>query len=633
MPLALALDRLRAGRASEAAALIRSHLASSENDSQAWFLLGIAEEDCSRPETAVACYDRALTERPHFPDALHNRGLLLSRLGRFEEAEADFRRCIESDATSARAWQALTDVLLASAKYESAIDSANALLRLGDATASIRLGLALASLGRIEEARDSLGAARASPKALAFVARVVGAADPDVTLSPENIFLARQFAALGSCDWSRWDDYVAYMRTAAESPGTLLEPAIAFMAQHLPLSGAERRGVAQRIADRMEANVPAMAPPGPRTRKRVRVGILSPDFREHLNAYLLLPLFELGDRNRVELYAYSLAPDDGSAARQRIRGAADLFCDLHAMSDRHAAARIRADDVDILVDAAGHTTGGRFAIVAQRPARVQVLYLGFSGSMASSRVDHAVVDHVVASQDDEWSESLVYLPDTWFLYDFRNQVPETRFTRADYGLPEHAFVYCAFHRAEKISPDVFDLWLTILGQVPGSVLWLLDLSKAGRRNLAAQAEKRGIEPSRLIFAPFEPRYSGRYLPRQRLGNLMLDALYHNALTTACDALSVGLPVLTLIGSAIASRGGASLVAAAGIPELVVPDGQTYVSEAVSLARNPQRLATYRKKLLSREGPLFDTAGRVADLENVFVAMMEAVNGGAQARGM
>ena len=622
MPLATALAHLRAGRAPEAAALIRSHLASHQADPEAWFLLAIAEEDCGRLDAAVACYDRALAERPEFPDALHNRGLVLSRLGRYEDAESTFRRCIGTDAASARTWRALTDVLLASAKYEAAVESATSLLRLGDATAPIRLGLALASLGRLAEARETIRAARHSAEASAFVARMAGTADPEVILSPENIFLTRQFSALGRCDWSDWDEYVAQMRTAAESPDVLLEPAVAFMTQHLPLSGVERHGIARRIAERIEAKVSVMAPPGQRTGNRIRIGILSPDFREHLNAYLLLPLFEVANRERFEVYAYSLAADDRSAARARVKAAADHFRDLHGLADAEAALAIRSDGVDILVDAGGHTAGGRFEIVAQRPGRLQVLYLGFSGSMASRRVDYAIVDPIVAPDEAEWSETLAYVPHPWFLYDFRAAPPDTALSRRDYGLPDDAFVYCAFHRPEKISPDVFNLWMRILARVPGSVLWFLDLAEIARRNLASQASKHGIDPSRLIFAPFEPRHGNRYLPRQRLGDLMLDALHHNAMTTACDALAVGVPVLTLRGSAIASRGGASLISAAGLPELAVEDRETYVAEAIALAQDGGRLGRYREKLLAREGPLFDTAARVRELEECFMRMVE-----------
>jgi protein O-GlcNAc transferase len=591
----------------------------------ALFARALALEDTGRLDEALAHYRQLLLQAPAHADAWHNQGLLLARLGRLNEAEQSHRAYLQAHPQSARARSDLADVLLALGRYEEAIEALGRGIALSteDGPALVRRGLALSCLRRFDEARPTFALARSRfPTEVArFVARVAPGAELDAMLSPENIFLERAYAALGQCDWSGWDALVAEARRAASVTDVVLEPAIAFMVRLLPLTGAERHQIARHIAARIESRVAALPPPAPRQRVRIRLGILSPDFREHLNAYLLLPLFELADRQRFELYAYSLMADDGSAVRARVRAASDVFRDLHAASDEQAAAAIRGDDIDILLDVAGHTTGGRFGIVVRRPARLQVEYLGFSASMASTRVDYAIVDRIVASQDAEWSASLVYLPHTWFLYDFRAPVPATKLTRAHYGLPADAFVYCAFHRAEKISPDLFELWMRILAQVPASVLWCHALPETAKGNLRREAAKRGIDPLRLVFAPFEPRHDDRYLSRQRLGDLMLDSLYHTAMTTACDALGSGLPVLTLKGSALAARGGASLVTAAGLPELVVPDREAYVAEAIALARGPKRLAKYREKLLSREGPLFDTAGRVRDLEASLVGML------------
>jgi protein O-GlcNAc transferase len=591
----------------------------------ALFAGALALEDAGRFDEALENYRRLLAQASGHADAWHNQGLLLARLGRLAEAEQSHRAYAQAHPQSVRARSDLADVLLALGRYEEALEALDHDLEPGarDGPGLVRRGLALSCLRRFDEARATFALARSRfPVEVArFTARVAPGAELDAMLSPENIFLERGYAALGHCDWSGWEALVAEARRAASATDVVLEPAIAFMARLLPLTGAERHDVARHIAVRIESRVAALPPPAPRQRARIRVGILSPDFREHLNAYLLLPLFELADRQRFELYAYSLMAEDGSAARARVHTASDVFRDLHAVSDEQAAAAIRGDDIDILLDVAGHTTGGRFGIVARRPARVQVEYLGFSASMASRRVDYAIVDRIVASQDAEWSETLVYLPHTWFLYDYRAPVPETKLTRADYGLPAEAFVYCAFHRAEKISPDLFELWMRILAQVPESVLWCLELSETAKGNLRREAAKRGIDPARLVFAPFEPRHGDRYLPRQRLGDLMLDSLYHNAMTTACDALGSGLPVLTLKGSALAARGGASFVTAAGLPELVVPDREAYVAEAIEIARDPKRLVKYREKLLSREGPLFDTTARVRELEACFVGML------------
>jgi protein O-GlcNAc transferase len=398
--------------------------------------------------------------------------------------------------------------------------------------------------------------------------------------------------------------------------------ALAFSALHLPLDGTERLAVARRVASRIESAIAPLAPVGAGAGKTLRIGVLSPDLREHLNAYLLLPLFELIDRERFQIFAYSLAPDDGSAIRGRVRAASDKFRDLSRLSDHDAAWQIRRDRLALLLDCAGHTTGSRFEITAFRPAPVQALYLAFPSTLGSSRVDYAIVDRVVVPPGSErhWAEALVYLPDTYYLYDYRQPAPSVPVARADYGLPPDGVVFCASHKPEKITPEAFDLWMRVLRQVPGSVLWFNAMPPAGARNLTREASLRGIDPERLVFAPFDPRE--RYLARQRLGDLLLDTLHHSAMTTACDALGAGLPVLTLKGATFASRAGESLLRAAGVPELVAADPDTFVNAAVALAKDAPALRRLHAKLKEKRAtaPLFDTATRVRQLEAAFTEM-------------
>lgn len=613
----------------------RGALAASEraqarfsSDARISYATALCLEDLGQANDALAHYDLALATAPTLEDALHNRGLLLARLGRLDEAEANQRRYIAAFPKAARAQGALADVLLALGRFEETIEVLEALERVEpqDGGFRVRRGVALASLRRFDEAREVFANARKrdGQSVMQYVQRVAPGSDPELMLSPENIYLWRGWTALGQCNWSDWDWFIVEMRKAAREPRIAVEPAVAFMCQHVPLSGAERHAIARHIAAAIETKSPALPPADPHGRPRLRIGVLSPDFREHLNAYLLLPFFELLDRTRFELFAYSLAADDGSAIRTRVRTAVDGFRDLQDLTDRDAALAIRSDDIDVLLDVGGHTTGARFAITVQRPARLQASYLAFSCSLASHRVDYAIVDRIVGGSDAEWTEARIFVPDTYYLYDFRAEAPQLTVSRREYGLPDDAFVYCAFHKAEKISPDVFELWMRILSQVPRSVLWFRALSEQTARNLRTKAAQRGIDPARLAFAPFEPSRDPRYLARHRLGDLMLDSLHHNAMTSACDALGAGLPVLTLRGAALASRAGESLLSAAGLPELVTKDAEDYVRTAVRLATDRTKLQALRQRLAANRhtAPLFDTAGRVRALERAFQGMYD-----------
>ena len=613
------------GDVSGALAASKQALSRVPGDAGLLYAAALCLEDNGEYEAALETYDAAIQLAPELDDARYNKALLLSRIGRHEEAAAFLARQHQACPESARFLLAYADALLACGRFTEALDALDRAVS-GDALAMTRRGVALAALRRFGESRAAFAEARArdAPGVHRYLQRVAPGASPEHMLSPENIYLERAWSALGQCDWSYWNGFVEEMRGAASDSKIAIEPAVVFMSRLAPLSGKERHDVARRVASVIEATYPALAPAAVAKRNRLRIGVLSPDFREHLNAYLLLPLFELGSRARFELHAYSLAADDDSVIRATLRSKADRFVDLQDVSDQGAALAIRQDDIDILLDVGGHTTGARFAITAQRPARLHVNYLGFSSSLASPRVDYAIVDRVVGSDDAEWTEARIFLPDTHFLYDFRTPAPEMPLSRQEYGLPGDAFVYCAFHRAEKISPDVFELWMRILSQVPRSVLWFRALSEQAARILRARAEERGVDPARLAFAPFEPGRNPRYLARHRLGDLMLDSLHHNAMTSACDALGAGLPMLTLRGTALASRAGESLVRAAGLPELVADDQETYVRTAVRLATDRSELQALTERLRANRhtAPLFDTAGRVRALEAAFQEMYD-----------
>lgn len=591
-------------------------------DVRVLFAIALCLEDIGDDESALAHYDAALAAAPAFADALHNRTLLLVRLGRLDDAESNQRAYAAVHPNVTRAQLGLADIHLALGHFEEALTAAGTAERLapGDAAALLRRGAALASLRRFDESRACFArASRINETAVKeFLQRIAPGSRLDFMLSPENLFFWQCQLAFHRCSWVSWQACVEELKRLPSTPEVKIEPAVAFIAFHLALSGGERHAVARHIAGAVEAQAPALPLVPRRSTDRIRIGILSPDFREHLNAYLLLPFFQLLDRKRFELYAYSLAPDDGSPARAALAATSDVFRELQERSDGEAAATIQADAIDILIDAGGHTTGGRFGITARRPACVQAVYLGFAGSLGSTQVDYAISDRIAWGSQAEWAESPVYLPSTYYLYDFRDRVPDVPVSRPDYGLPVEGFVFGAFHKAEKISPDAFALWMRVLGRVPRSVLWLLALPAAAQRNLRLEAARLGVEPSRLIFAPFDPR--DRYLARQRLGDLMLDAIHHSAMTTACDAMAAGLPVLTLRGNAMASRAGESLARAAGVPELVAPDQDAFVAKAVALASETANLARLRDILLSRKGPLFDTVGRVRELEQAFLEM-------------
>ena len=295
------------------------------------------------------------------------------------------------------------------------------------------------------------------------------------------------------------------------------------------------------------------------------------------------------------------------------------FRDLSALDHRAAAEAIACDRIDLLVDLAGYTDGARPEILALRPAPVQVTYLGFPGSTGAAFIDYALTDRVATPPGSEcwWSEQLAFLPNTCFFYAAVAAPATGPITREQCGLPPEAIVFCAFHAAHKVGPESLSAWLEILRRTPNSVLWVLDGGPACRANLRRSAEAAGVDSRRLVAAAHEPL--PRHLARLALADLFLDAFDYNAITGTCDALWMGLPVLSLTGVAPSARAATSLLTAAGLPEFAVDDRDAFVEQAVRLVRVPQDLGAMRQRLRAtgRRSPPFDARARVRDIEAAF----------------
>jgi predicted O-linked N-acetylglucosamine transferase (SPINDLY family) len=292
-------------------------------------------------------------------------------------------------------------------------------------------------------------------------------------------------------------------------------------------------------------------------------------------SFLLAGLFENHDRERFETIAISLRPGDQSKTGARVRNAFERFIDVSGHSDAEIAALMHGLQIDIAVDLMGYTHDARTAIFARRPAPIQVNYLGFPGTLGADYFDYIIADESVVPRhlQHHVTENVVYLPDCFQGNDDRRELVATPAVRAQVGLPEAAFVFCSFNRSYKLNPPMFDIWMRLLKSVPGSVLWLLAERESVQRNLSTEAARRGVDPARLIFADWLPYQ--QHLARLRSADLFLDALPFNAGTAASDALWAGVPVLTCAGEAFASRMGASLLNALGMPELITSSPQDY----------------------------------------------------------
>jgi predicted O-linked N-acetylglucosamine transferase (SPINDLY family) len=355
----------------------------------------------------------------------------------------------------------------------------------------------------------------------------------------------------------------------------------------------------------------------------LRVGYLSSDLREHAVGFLMSEVFELHDRRNVEVYAYYCGVKTSDLVQARFRASCDHWLDVSCFSDDDIATRIREDKIGILIDLNGYTKDARLKVVAARPAPVIVNWLGFPGTMGSPHHNYIIADPVIIPEGAErfYSERVFrlrcYQPN-----DRNRTVNPVRPTRGQAGLPKDGFVFCCFNSSQKFKPDVFSDWMEILDQTPGSVLWLLSGQSRTDEKLRSLACEAGVAPGRLIFAPRMP--NAEHLARFALADLFLDTFPYGAHTTASDALWMGVPVLTRIGSSFAARVCASLVAAVGLPDFISQTREQYIAKAVRLANDPSAHAEARQRLLrNRDGcVLFDTPALVRDLEQLYAGMRD-----------
>lgn len=365
----------------------------------------------------------------------------------------------------------------------------------------------------------------------------------------------------------------------------------------------------------------------------IKIAFFATDLHDHPTTFLIAELFELLDRTQFEIHAviYNRV-NKPSVMRSRIMSICEHFHDVTEGTDKEIAHFMADLGFDIIVDLKGLTEGCRPGILAYRPAPIQVRLLGFPGTTGADFIDYLIADPVIIPKEEQshYSESIMYMPDTYQINDRKRAVhPETP-TRAECGLPEDAFVYCSFNNNFKITPDLFDIWMEILQETPGSVLWVLESNHWSNENLKKEAELRGIDPERLIIAEQLP--ADHHLARIKNADLFLDSFPCNAHTTASDALWVGLPVLTCIGRSFAARVAASVLKAADLEELISTDFKSYKSLALELAHNPEKLNQIKSKLINNRDTcsLFDTETYTKYLERGFQHMMDLHKEGLKA---
>ncbi len=572
--LAVALGAL--SRHAEALQVLQDVVARHPGSAGAWNLLGTAWQREGDAQKALDSYYRALQSDPMLTDAYVNAAQLLVRLQRFGDARKVALRGVQSNPG-----------------HVVAVRTLRALM-----------------------AREGRGGS---------TEWLETAPEPD---SADQGALGLLFELdMQACDWPAAERGLAGLRRLAARGHWEGMDTWRMLSQ--PLGAAELRTLTEAVcAHRLGALQAEAAPPawrgaiGSARPERLRIGYFSSDFHQHATSVLIAGMLEQHDRARFETVAFCFGsyPRGDDPMRQRVRAAFDRFELVEPLDDADTVRMARDRGIHIAVDLKGHTTNTRMGLFARRVAPVQMHYLGYPGTLGMpGMIDYLLADAVVVppQQHAHYSEKIITLPDSYMANDRQRPISTRIPSRAELGLPPDAFVFCCFNDTAKITREVFALWMDLLLQRAGSVLWLMGTRADAVRNLQAAAAERGIAPDRLVFAPHMP--APLHLARHAQADLFLDTWPCNAHTTGSDALWAGLPVLTCPGETFASRVGASLLHACGLPELVADGPRAYLDQALALSADPQALRALRQRLADTrlQVPLFDTERFTRHLESAY----------------
>lgn len=576
---------------------------------------GLALAAMQRHEDAIKCYDAALALRPKYADALNNRGNALANLQRFDQALECYEQARIADPANADALSNVGAVLSVQQRFRDALRAYDTVLQQQPRNNQARYnrGLILQHLQRFEEALAE------------FQAVLYNDPQHPYALS------AAAGAALNLCDWPRVKQFDAKLAHAIAQGSAIIAPFTLLgysdnTALHLACAKAW-------LQDKGIQYCQPWREPIERGHDKLRIAYVSSDFGAHPVGYQLAALLELHDRSAFEVHGVSLGDDDSSDIRNRLAATCDQFHDVRRLNDREIIQYLRQLEIDIALDLNGHTQYAKPSLFAAAIAPVRVGWLGYPSTTGMDGIDYIIADCDVLPFSDQahYSEKIVHLPNSFFAPGDAPLAMSTP-SRKQEGLPESGLIFCCFNQSWKIREAIFEVWMRLLKNVPGSVVWLSDHPQEVRMRLVQAARSYGIDADRLVWAQRVSREE--HLSRLRLADLILDTLPYNAHATASDGIWAGVPIITCQGGSFAGRVASSILRAAGLPELITSSLTDYEALAMKLALDPDRRRGLREKIINARSskPFFDAAGHARMMEAAYRQMWRTLKAGQAPKG-
>ena len=529
--------------------------------------LAIVFRNLKKNTDAIENFGKAIKFKPNYPEAYNGIGILYFENQNFQKAEENFEKAI-----------------LLNKKYSEAINN---------------IGKVFLKQKRYEEALKKFNLA--------------------IDLNPKLDDGSIDYLKLFINDWNNYEKSISKFRAKADDPNIIFEPFISL--NFISSNNLQKKITEKYINHRFINNLKTFKQNY--NNKKIKIGYYSADFHNHATAHLMSEFFELYDKNKFEIIAFSFNPNLNDLYTKRLIKAFNKFINIKNENDSEVVKISEKEQIDIAIDLKGFTINHRLGVFSKRVAPIQASYLGYPGTIGASFMDYIIADKVVIPEENQkyFSEKIIYLPDSYQVNDSTKKISNKKFTYKDFGLPENHFIYCCFNNSYKINPTIFDVWMNILMKKNKSVLWLLEDNPVNKKNIQKEAKRRGISEDRIIFA--NRIENSEHLARHQLADLFLDTLPYNAHTTASDALWSGLPVLTCEGDTFQGKVASSLLNAIGLPELITNSLHEYQKLAIKIA-NGNNISDIKNKLNNniKSTALFNTKNFTKYVEEAYIKIYE-----------
>ncbi|MDA9728717.1 tetratricopeptide repeat protein [Prochlorococcus sp. AH-736-N17] len=622
------------GNISEAKKFYQYLIDKGLKDERVFNNLGIILLNQGNLKKAKLCFTKVIEINPKDEAAYSNLGGILKEMSELEGAELCLRAAIKINPKNGVYYCNLGGILKDLGKLKEAELSVRKAIALNpnNVYANFDLGEILKDLGKLKEAALSTSKAielnSNFPEAYYLLGSIyedLGKFYDAIKLYQKAIGLKNDFSVAKSqlikckgdiCDWNNMENEKKWLENIGIK-GPAINPLGLLYYQDDPMKQLKR---AKNLFEKKFTRKSILI--SPKKNKKIRIGYFSSDFRAHPVMYLISSILMLHDKSKFEIYLYSFVPKEDEYT-QIAKTSGCIFKDIKNLNDVEVVQLIRKDNIDIAIDLMGYTKNHRINIFSYRVAPLQLGYLGYPGTTGSKNIDYIIADNILIPKEHEkfYSEKIIRMPNCFQCNDNKKEISKEIISRAQFNLPEKGFVFTCFCANKKITFNEFDIWMKLLKNVKGSVLWLYKSNKYSAENLIKEAIKRNVDPKSIIFATKLP-FLKDHLARYTLGDLGLDTFNYNGHATTSDALWAGLPVLTKMGESYSARVSASLLNTLGLKDLITHSIKEYEEKALFLANNPDKLKSLKSQLAKslKTSSLYDSVLFTKQLEDKYLEL-------------